>query len=161
MKARRRLLLGLLPLLTVACGFRLRGEPRLPRDFSPMYIDSVDLSAAGRALLRSELERAGARVVEQPEGANHLWVQLDSLKPRSVASSSPSAVSLWRIEMRVDFGLRDAEGRERVEAQSLRESTSLELDSDNPLTARSRLQQAQERLRQGLLRELVFRLGHR
>ena len=161
MNARRRLLLSLLPLTITACGFRLRGETRLPSDFSPVYIDSDDLTAADRALLRSELERAGARVVDQPEAANRLWLRIDATEPRSIASSSPTAVSLWRIGLRIDFGLQDAEGRDRVPAQSLSEETSLELDSDNPLATRSRLEQAQWRLRQGLLRELVFRLVSR
>ncbi len=75
------------------------------------------------------------------------------------ANSSLSCVSLWHIELSLDYGLEAPDGCEIIPRSTLRESTSIELDTDNPLTARSRLQQAEWRLRQALIRQLVFRLG--
>ncbi len=156
----RRLLLILLPLLIAGCGFHLRGETRLPDSWSPIYMDAEDFTAVDRSLLRSELERAGARVVDRPDGASRLWIELQPLTRRSVASSSLSSVSLWHIELSLDYGLEGPDGREIIPRSTLRESTSIELDTDNPLTARSRLQHVEWRLRQALIRQLVFRLGH-
>jgi len=154
----RRLLLLLPLLLLTACGFQLRGEARLPAGFSPIRIDAPDLNSAERALLRSELERAGARIVDQAEGANRLWVGISPPERRAIASSRQSSLSLWRVEIRLDYRLQAPDGEPLIPAGSLSESASIELD-DNPLTARVRLEQLAWRLRQALIRQLAFRLG--
>ncbi len=154
----RRLLLLLIPLLLAACGFQLRGEAHLPTEFSPLFIDAEDFPAADRALLRAELERAGATVADGPNGVNRLWIRLQPRELRGVASSSLGSVSLWRIELRLEYGIDDASGAPLRGPRSLDESTRVELDDDNPLTARRRLDQAEWRLRQVLIRRLVFDL---
>jgi LPS-assembly lipoprotein len=157
----RRLLILLPLLLLAACGFQLRGEARLPAEFSPIHVEAADLDSAERSLLRSELERAGARIAEQPEGANRLWIGVSPLARRAIASSRQSSLSLWRVEIRLDYRLQAPDGKPLIPAGSLTESASIELDDDNPLTARTRLEQLAWRLRQALIRQLVFRLGNR
>ncbi len=160
MPSRRLLLLGLLlPALLGACGYHLRGEPRDLSRYSPLFIDTEDLSAADLALLRAELERAGARVVEPGQAAHRLWIELSPVQRRSLADSGLSTISLWRVGMSLDFGLDGADGSPLLPRQSLTESDRVELDNDNPLMARSRLEQAEWRLRQALIRRLVLRLG--
>ncbi len=132
----RPLLVFALVLLLCACGFRLAGTGNLPQSLNSIYLVTRNFDESQARALRERLERAGAAVSLQPlDGAVRLSVALKTLPDRRLATGASTGKKVNRISRRLDFSLRDGEGRELLSLKSLSQQKDIVLDDDNLLSS--------------------------
>lgn len=145
-------------LVVSSCGFHLRGPARISDQFNPLYVEPGQLGATELGLLNSALIRAGARLSDSADSANHLAVSFSPLQKRNLAQSSPTGVQLVQLGMQLDYQVRTAAGEWLVENRQISHNAEIELDNNNVLSHEKLVQSAVKNLQQNLLRNMIFQL---
>ncbi|MFQ5643336.1 MAG: LPS assembly lipoprotein LptE [Thiogranum sp.] len=161
----RRIAAGILILsltLLSACGFRLRGDVELPPQLQETYLESNNPFTGMARSLRTELEAAGARIVDSREQATAvLRIVSERSENRILSVGSTGKASEYELFEEITFELADREGKVLVERQSLRMVRDLVFDEKELLGKVSESEQLHVQMRRSLARQIITRIGVR
>ena len=128
-----RLLLAILTLSLVGCGFHLRGAQPLPEVMAKSHL-AVPLGSPLRYELESLLLASGGEVVDSAEGASAvLKVQSASIKSRTLSLDAQGRVSEYGLTLIVKYSLQSAEGEALSEMLRTHVERDYRFDPDNVL----------------------------
>lgn len=155
-----RLTLGLLAVALVcsACGFQLRGEASLPPEMAKtqMVVDDEYSTLARR--VRVMLEQSGVSFVDGDEATAILEIPTNQVVTDVLTIGDNARVKEYRITHSVSFRLVDADGRELLALQTLRQAREISFDEQKILAASREQEYLKEDLAETLARLLVSRL---
>ncbi len=150
--------LGLM-LLFSACGFQLKEDLELPPEMlhTRMVIDNEYSLFARR--VRVLLEQSGATFVESKEASAFLEIPTNKVVTEVLTVGDSARVREFRISHTVKFRLTDAEGREILPLQTIRQARELSFDEQKILATSREQEYLKQDLAETLARMLVTRLG--
>lgn len=141
-----------------ACGFHLRGPAQISDRLNPVFVEPGQLGKAELGLIKNSLKRAGARLSDSEDRANHLVVNFSPLQTRNLAQSSPTGVRLVQLSVQLDYRVMTASGEWLVESRQITQNAEIELDNNNVLSHDKLLQSGLKNLQQNLVRSMIFQL---
>jgi LPS-assembly lipoprotein len=155
-------LLGIVVSLAVllsACGFRLRGPVELPDALQDTYIESQNPYTGMARALRTQIERAGARVVEDKRQASAvLTVVRERTENRVLSVGSSGKATEYELFDEVVFSLSDSKGQRLVKPQTLRTTRDLVFDQNELLGKLSEAESIHRQMRDSLARQVLMRI---
>jgi LPS-assembly lipoprotein len=147
----RSALVAGLAMLVAACGFEVRGTPRLPPQMQPTYIQADDRYSPFFRELTTRLRQAGVRIVEEATDARTIILVLSDETGRRLLSVSPRNVPTeYEVFYRVRFSVR-IDDREVLPAERLALTRDVTFD-ENLVLAKAGEEQV---LREALAKDLV------
>lgn len=153
-------IIGLALLLLSACGFKLRGSVELPPVLQDTYIESNNPFTGMARSLRSELEVAGANVLEDKEAATAILVIHNERSENRVLSvGSSGRATEYELFDEVGFSLQDADGKSLVAPQTLRQTRDLVFDENELLGKVSEAEGIHRQMRASLARQIIMRIS--
>lgn len=161
---RRGLSYPLLLLLVVTalsgCGFHLRGGVALAPVLEDAYLKSKNPYSGVSAVLRSELQTAGARLVNDPQQASVIIHILGSRSLRRVLSVGKGAkASEYELFEEVTFSLEDTQGKELLPVQTLKITRDLVFDETELLGKVSEAEDIKRQMQRSLARQIITRIN--
>ena len=157
---RNQLIVALLITLFVSgCGFHLRGDSQIAARLNPIYVVEDQLDSTQLTLIRNQLIRSGADLVQTEFRSNQLHVKLTSLKDRQIASSSLTDVEIVRLSMSLMYRVMNDSGEFLIDQQELVDSIDVELDTANVLSHEQVKNRAREELQSWLIQSMINQLG--
>lgn len=152
--------IGLALLLLSACGFQLRGNVELPPVLQDTYIDSSNPFTGMARSLRSELEIAGANVLENRDTATAILViHQERSENRVLSVGSSGRATEYELFDEVSFSLQDADGESLVAPETLRQTRDLVFDENELLGKVSEAEGIHRQMRASLARQIITRIA--
>ena len=142
------------------CGYRLAGTDSLPESRSEFRLLTQNFSNARLSALRSRLEQAGAKLVDDG-GASVAVLSVSWLAPadRSLVSSASNGKTVQRITRGIRFSLRDAAGKNLITDKTLTHQTDILLDDDNLLASDQERADVANDMQGALFNQLIRQLN--
>jgi LPS-assembly lipoprotein len=155
----RQLIIIVVSIGLVACGFRLAGTADLPEELSTIHLVSRNLSKQQQDEIIGRLTRAGATVVNEPTAdAVVLTVSFKVLPDRRLASGGSSGKIVDRVTRSLDFSLKSPAGEVIAPVKTLRQQKNIELDENNLLASNREKENVIKDLEQSLFKQLINQL---
>jgi LPS-assembly lipoprotein len=155
-----RLLLTMLSLglLCSACGFQLREDADLPPEMAQtrMVIEDENSTLARR--VRVLLEQAGVQFVGSNQATAFLEIPLNSVVTEVLTIGDNARVREYRITHTVRFLVTDAEGKDIIPPQTMRQAREISFDEQEILATSREQEYLKQDLAETLSRLLVTRL---
>ncbi len=150
----------LLATLLVGCGFHLRGGVALSPLLEDTYLKSNNPYSGVSAVLRNELQTAGARLLDDPQQASVVIHILGSRSLRRVLSVGRGAkASEYELFEEVTFALADSQGNELLPAQTLKITRDLVFDETELLGKVSEAEDIKRQMQRSLARQVITRIN--
>ena len=160
MPLRSVLVIGLALLLLSACGFKLRGGVELPAVLQDTYIESENPFTGMARSLRTELEIAGANVLEDRAAATAILVIHNERSENRVLSvGSSGRATEYELYDEVGFSLQDPDGKPLVKAQTLSQTRDVVFDENELLGKVSEAEGIHRQMRANLARQMIMRIA--
>ena len=151
---------GVALLLLSACGFQLRCHVELPPVLQDTYIDSKNPFTGMARSLRSELEVAGANVLEDKEAATAvLVIHKERSENRVLSVGSTGKATEYELFDEISFSLQDVDGKSLVAPQTLRQTRDLVFDENDLLGKVSEAEGFHRQMRASLARQIIMRIS--
>jgi len=142
-----------------ACGFRLRGPVELPDALQDTYIQSQNPFTGMARALRTQIERAGAHVVEDKSQASAvLTVMRERSENRVLSVGTSGKATEYELFDEVVFSLSDVKGKSLVRPQTLRTTRDLVFDENELLGKLSEADSIHRQMRENLARQVLMRI---
>jgi outer membrane lipopolysaccharide assembly protein LptE/RlpB len=155
----RQLMVIVVSIGLVACGFRLAGTADLSEELSTIHLVTRNLSKQQQDEIRGRLTRAGATVVDQTTAdAVLLTVSFKVLPDRRLASGGSSGKIVDRVSRSLNFSLKSPEGEVIAPAKTLLQQRNIELDENNLLASDREKENVIKDLEQALFKQLINQL---
>ena len=155
----RQLMIIVVSIGLVACGFRLAGTADLSEELSTIHLVTRNLNKQQQNEIRGRLTRAGATVVDQATAdAVLLAVSLKVLPDRRLASGGRSGKTVDRVSRSLDFSLKSPEGEVISPVKTLLQQKDIELDENKLLASNREKINVIKDLEQALFRQLINQL---
>ena len=155
----RQLMVIVVSIGLVACGFRLAGTAELPEALSTIHLVTRNFSKQQQDEIRGRLTRAGATVVDQATAdAVLLTVSFKVLPDRRLASGGSSGKIVDRVSRSLNFSLKSPEGEVIEPAKTLLQQRNIELDENNLLASDREKENVIKDLEQALFKQLINQL---
>lgn len=155
-----RLLLTMLSLslLCSACGFQLREDAELPPEMAQtrMVIEDENSTLARR--VRVLLEQTGVQFVGSNQATAFLEIPLNSVVTEVLTIGDNARVREYRITHTVRFRVTDAEGKDIIPLQTMRQAREISFDEQEILATSREQEYLKQDLAETLSRLLVTRL---
>jgi len=155
-----RLLLTMLSLglLCSACGFQLREDAELPPQMAQtrMVIEDENSTLARR--VRVLLEQTGVQFVGSNQATAFLEIPLNSVVTEVLTIGDNARVREYRITHTVRFRVTDAEGKDIIPLQTMRQAREISFDEQEILATSREQEYLKQDLAETLSRLLVTRL---
>ena len=155
-----RLLLTMLclGLLCSACGFQLREDAELPPQMAQtrMVIEDENSTLARR--VRVLLEQTGVQFVGSNQATAFLEIPLNSVVTEVLTIGDNARVREYRITHTVRFRVTDAEGKDIIPLQTMRQAREISFDEQEILATSREQEYLKQDLAETLSRLLVTRL---
>lgn len=155
-----RLLLTMLSLglLCSACGFQLREDAELPPEMAQtrMVIEDENSTLARR--VRVLLEQTGVQFVSSNQATAFLEIPLNSVVTEVLTIGDNARVREYRITHTVRFRVTDAEGKDIISLQTMRQAREISFDEQEILATSREQEYLKQDLAETLSRLLVTRL---
>ena len=157
---RRQLLAGLLAasVLLSGCGFQLRGDADLPPEMAQTQLVINDPYSTLARRLRTMLEQNGVRFVGADEATAVLEVPQNIVSTDVLTIADNARVREYRVSHTVQFRLVDAEGRELMAMQTLRQVREISFDEQKILASSREQEYLREDMAETIARQMVTRL---
>jgi LPS-assembly lipoprotein len=150
--------IAIVSLLLSACGFQLREKAELPPEMQQTQILIGDeYSALGRRV-RLHLEQAGVKIVAQDRATAVLEIPKNEVLTEVLSIGDNARVREYRITHTVQFRLTDAQGKELVPLQTIRQSRDISFDEQQILAVSREQEYVRDDLANTLSRLLISRL---
>jgi LPS-assembly lipoprotein len=146
-------------LLCTACGFQLREDTELPPEMARtrMVIDDEYSLLARR--VRVLLEQSGATFVSSKNATAFLEIPTSNVVTEVLTVGDNARVREFRISHTVKFRVTDADGRDIIPSQTIRQAREVSFDEQKILAASREQEYLEQDLAETLARMLVTRLG--
>jgi len=155
----RHLMVIVISIGLVACGFRLAGTAELPEELSTIHLVTRNLSKQQQDEIRGRLTRAGATVVDQATAdAVLLAVSFKVLPDRRLASGGSSGKIVDRVSRSLNFSLKSPDGEVIAPAKTLLQQKNIELDEDKLLASNREKENVIKELEENLFKQLINQL---
>ena len=155
----RHLMVIVISIGLVACGFRLAGTAELPEELSTIHLVTRNLSKQQQDEIRGRLTRAGATVVDQATAdAVLLAVSFKVLPDRRLASGGSSGKIVDRVSRSLNFSLKSPDGEVIAPAKTLLQQKNMELDENNLLASNREKENVIKELEENLFKQLINQL---
>lgn len=120
--------------LLTACGFRPQGKLKLAPALSTVYLESADPYGYLERMLRQYLKMSHAHLVAKPELATTvLKIISDEATQEFLSVSSTNQTRQYNLRVRVIFQLTDPQGRAIIVPQTIEETRSITIQSNQIL----------------------------
>lgn len=156
----KTIVLSVIVLMLSACGFHLRGNSQIPDRFNPLYLEVGELNQSQIMLIKKSLKAASAQLVDSPDQATRLFITMGSVERQKIVSSSVSGVELVRLELSLQYRIKNVDDIWIVDNKKITHNTELELDSSNVLSHDPLIAKSTQDLQQSLVRTLIYQLNH-
>ena len=156
---RGRFLLAVLSALLVSgCGFQLRGEATLPpeMDRTQMIVNDEYSTLARR--VRIMLERNGVEFVGAEQATAILEIPQNEVVTEVLTIADNARAREYRVTYTVQFRLTDADGRDLIGWQTLRQSREISFDEQQILASSREQEYLRDELAETMAQLLVARL---
>jgi LPS-assembly lipoprotein len=147
----------LLPLLG-GCGFQLRGASGLPPEMARTQLVVEDPHSTLARRLRTLLEQSGVEVVDGATATAVLEIPQDRVTTDVLTIADNARVREYRVSHTVQFRLSDADGRELMGLQTLRQAREISFDEQRILASSREQEYLKKDLAEDLARLIVNRL---
>jgi LPS-assembly lipoprotein len=147
-----------LSLLCSACGFQLRENAELPPEMAQtrLVVDDENSTLARR--VRILLERSGVNFVGQAQATAVLEIPVNNVVTEVLTIGDNARVREYRISHTVKFRVTDANGKEIIPMQTLRQVREISFDEQEILATAREQEYLKQDLAETLSRLLVTRL---
>ena len=147
-----------LSLLCSACGFQLREDADLPPEMAQtrLVVDDENSTLARR--VRILLERSGVNFVGQAQATAVLEIPVNRVVTEVLTIGDNARVREYRISHTVKFRVTDANGKEIIPMQTLRQVREISFDEQEILATAREQEYLKQDLAETLSRLLVTRL---
>ncbi len=160
MPLRSAFVVGLALLLLSACGFKLRGSVELPPVLQDTYIESANPFTGMARILRTELQVAGANVLEDRGSATAILViHHERSENRVLSVGSSGRATEYELYDEVSFSLQDPDGKHLVKPQTLSQTRDLVFDENEVLGKISEAEGIHRQMRANLARQVIMRIA--
>ena len=158
MSARRLLTILSLSLLCSACGFQLREDSELPPEMAQtrLVIDDENSTLARR--VRILLEGSGVNFVGQAQATAILEIPVNRVVTEVLTIGDNARVREYRISHTVKFRVTDADGKEIIPMQTMRQVREISFDEQEILATSREQEYLKQDLAETLSRLMVTRL---
>ena len=147
-----------LSLLCSACGFQLREDADLPPEMAQtrLVVDDENSTLARR--VRILLERSGVNFVGQAQASAVLEIPVNNVVTEVLTIGDNARVREYRISHTVKFRVTDANGKEIIPMQTMRQVREISFDEQEILATAREQEYLKQDLAETLSRLLVTRL---
>ena len=149
----------MLMLLCSACGFQLREDLDLPPEMARTRLVIDDQYSFLARRVRGLLEQSGTRFVASDDATAFLEIPTNKVVIAVLTIGDNATVREYRVSHTVKFRVTDANGRELVRWQTIRQARELSFDAQNILAISREQEYLKQDLAETLARMLVTRLG--
>lgn len=154
-----RLIPGIMSLLLcAACGFQLRDNVELPPQMAKTQMVINDEYSALARRVRVMLEQSGVQFVGADDASAVLEIPVDNVVTDVLTIGDNARVREYRISHTVRFRLLDAEGKELLGWQNLRQAREVSFDEQRILSGSREQEYLERELAETLSRLLIARL---
>lgn len=147
-----------LALLCTACGFQLRTDVALPPEMAKTALVTGNEYSMLARRVRVMLEQSGVQFVGADQATAVLEIPVDQVATDVLTIGDNARVREYRITHTVRFRLLDAQGRELVSWQNLRQAREVSFDEQRILAGSREQEYLERELADTLSRMLVSRL---
>jgi LPS-assembly lipoprotein len=144
--------------LLSGCGFQLRDAARLPPEMASTQLVIGDEYSVLARRVRLMLEQSGVRFVSGDQASAVLEIPQNQVVTEVLTIADNARVREYRVTHTVKFRLTDAEGRELIGWQTLRQAREISFDEQKILAASREQEYVKKDLAETLARLLVARL---
>jgi len=145
--------------LISACGFQLRGSVELPPLLNVTFLQVGNPWQGVAAALRIELESSGAKITTRVDDATAVLQLMNERSLQRVLSvGSGGKASEYELFEEVTFLLRDSEGHELLEPQTLSMTRDLVFDQNQLLGKVSERDELRTYMQRSLARQIITRI---
>ncbi len=148
-----------LSLLCTACGFQLKEDMDLPPEMMQMRMVIGDEYSLLARRVRVLLEQSGVSFVGGDEATAFLEIPTNSVVTEVLTVSDNARVREFRISHTVKFRVTDADGRDIMPLQTIRQAREISFDEQKILAASREQEYLKQDLAETLARMLVMRMG--
>jgi len=163
MKQNRSLFISCVATIAIvlsACGFHLRGDVELPAVLQETFLQSKNPYTGMARALRSELQAAGATIMEASEQASAvLTIVKERSENRILSVGSSGKATEYELFEEVVFSLSDAQGNVLLKSQTLRMTRDLVFDEIELLGKLREAEQIHIEMRRNMARQIITRIG--
>lgn len=146
----------------VACGFHLRGNVPLPKELSPMYIDTKTPYDPLVQAIEETLTASHITLTDSPKAANTSLRIIDIQSIENLVSVSASTnTRQYSLTKVLYLELTGKKGKIIIPESALRSSNPLTVDSNQVLNASSQKQILTDEMQQALVQQLMMKLSSR
>ena len=145
-------------ILLTGCGFQLRDDASLPPEMAKTQMIVNDEYSTLARRVRIMLEQNGVQFVSGDEATAVLEIPTNRVITDVLTIGDNARVREYRITHTVEFRLVDADGREMISLQTLRQAREISFDEQEILAASREQEYLKQDLAETLARLLVTRL---
>jgi|GEM_PF-833401 LPS-assembly lipoprotein len=152
----------LLSLLLTACGFHLQGEKQLAQPLHRMYLQTPDPYGQLAHSLKQYLKISGVELVPAPtEAVAILNVMRDDTSQELVSVSGTQQTRQYNLKVSITFEITDAKGVTIIAPQTLTESRTITIQSNQVLGSSNEANLFYQQMRRNLAYSILNRLASR
>ena len=156
----RPVLLACLTLLTVACGFHLQGEMHLAKPLQHLYLETSDPYGQLARDLRQYLKMSNVQLAQtQSEATAILNIAHDETSETLVSVGGTQQTRQYSLKVTVMFEITDKNGRTLVPMQTLSESRSITVQSNQVLGSSNEATLYYQQMRRRLAYAIMTRIA--
>lgn len=152
------ILAALSALLLSGCGFQLRGEANLPPEMGRTQMIVNDEYGTLARRVRVILERSGVQFVAAEQATAILEIPQNEVVTEVLTIADNARAREYRVTYTVRFRLTDAEGRELIDWQTLRQAREISFDEQQILASAREQEYLRDELAETMAQLLVARL---
>lgn len=152
------ILAALSALLLSGCGFQLRGEANLPPEMGRTQMIVNDEYSTLARRVRVILERSGVQFVAAEQATAILEIPQNEVVTEVLTIADNARAREYRVTYTVRFRLTDAEGRELIDWQTLRQAREISFDEQQILASAREQEYLRDELAETMAQLLVARL---
>jgi LPS-assembly lipoprotein len=145
-------------LLLSGCGFQLRGEANLPPEMGRTQMIVNDEYSTLARRVRVILERSGVQFVAAEQATAILEIPQNEVVTEVLTIADNARAREYRVTYTVRFRLTDAEGRELIDWQTLRQAREISFDEQQILASAREQEYLRDELAETMAQLLVARL---
>ncbi len=156
-----KLILSVMMLSLVACGFQLRGNADLANNLKTMYVQGIDLSRGMGRPLKRGLVNNGVTLVDSYQKDAAVLTLLNYKIDRRVLSvgGANAKVSEYELYGVLNYQVSDAQGVLISKPQTIEAFRDYRFDENEVLAKAEEEQQLREEIEQQLVQSLLRRLS--
>jgi LPS-assembly lipoprotein len=145
-------------LLLSGCGFQLRGKANLPPEMGRTQMIVNDEYSTLARRVRVILERSGVQFVAAEQATAILEIPQNEVVTEVLTIADNARAREYRVTYTVRFRLTDAEGRELIDWQTLRQAREISFDEQQILASAREQEYLRDELAETMAQLLVARL---